>query len=73
VSQARRSWPGAFGYTPSPPTTLSAASLSASAQAAEIFGFLPFAARTAFAAACLSAFFARLWSFRVCFAGPVLA
>ena len=70
---ARRSSTGVFGHTPSPPTTRSAASLSAWAQEAEIFGFLPFAARTAFASACLSAFFARLRSFRACFAGPVLA
>ena len=38
--------------------TLSAAPLSAAAQSEEIFGFLPFVARVAFASAFLSAIFA---------------
>ena len=46
---------------------------SAFPQAGEIFGCLPFEARAAFAAACFSAFFARLSSFRACFAGLVAA
>ena len=61
------------GHTPSPPTTPSAASLSALAQAEEMLGFFPFAARIAFPSACLSAFFARLSNFRACFSELVAA
>ena len=61
----------AFAYTPSPARTPSAAPLSAAAQSEE--SFLPFAARVAFASACLSAFFARLSSFRAFLAGLAAA
>ncbi len=61
------------GYTPSPARTPSAAPLSAAVQSEESFGFLPFVAWVAFASACLSAFFARLSSFRAFLAGLAAA
>ena len=47
--------------------------MSAAAQSEESIGFLPFVARIAFAAACLSAFLAFFSSFAALFAGLVSA
>src|SRR5262249_48877600 len=58
------------GHIPRPPTTCSAAALRAMAQSEDIFRF---AARIAFASACVRAFLARLCSFRARLAELVAA